>query len=77
MWPSTCAAIGVISKLMDMEPSLSIGVIARDIICNCSWAVLVRLLEKHGTTDTSITTEDCDYRGKATCQRCLTKVAGR
>ena len=31
MWSGTCAAIGVVSKLMDMHAALSIGIMARDV----------------------------------------------
>ncbi len=32
MWSGRRAAIGVVAKLMDMEPSLSVWIVTRDMI---------------------------------------------
>jgi len=52
-----CAAVGVVTELMDVEAALGIGVVTRDIPCNGGWGRLGRLLEGNGTGDLRVTSD--------------------
>jgi hypothetical protein len=54
------AAIGVITKSMDVEAALSVGGVASDVPRDGRGRRLVSLLEEDGTRDTLVSTEDCD-----------------
>lgn len=55
------AAIGVVTKLMDVEASLSIGVMAGKIPADGGRGVFIGLLESHLAGDLGISSEDGNY----------------
>ena len=61
------AAIGVVTKLMDVHTSLSIGIIACDIPADSGWGRLGFLLEDHGAGDLGVTSDRCNCSQRATC----------
>lgn len=57
----TGAAIGVVTELMDVEASLSIGVVAAKIPADGGRGVFIGLLESHLAGDLGISSEDGNY----------------
>jgi hypothetical protein len=55
------AAVGVVTELVDVHASLSVGVVAGDVPCDLGVGVLVLLLEGHGTSDLGVTAKLCNY----------------
>jgi hypothetical protein len=55
------AAVGVVTKLMDVHATLSIGVVASDIPCDGSWGGLRVLFEGDGSSDLRITSDGSNY----------------
>ena len=64
--PGGCAAVGIISELMDVEATLGIGVVASDIPCNGGWGRLGRLLEGNGSRNLGVTSDGCNYNAQNT-----------
>ena len=60
VWASACAAVSVVAKSVDVHATLSVGIVARDIIGDGGWGTLGVLLEGHGALDIGVTTENCD-----------------
>lgn len=56
------AAVGVVAELMDVETTLGIGVVARDVPADGGWARLGGLLEGDGAADVGVTTENSNCR---------------
>ena len=56
------AAVGVVTELMDVEATLGVGIVARDVPADGSWARLGGLLEGDGAPDVGVTTEDSNCR---------------
>ena len=54
------AAVGVVTKGVDMEATLGVGVVALDVPGDGGGRVLVGLLEGDGARDLGVTTEDAD-----------------
>jgi len=55
------ATIGIVTKLVDVHATLSIGVVASDIPCNGSWGGFRFLLEGNGAGNLRVTSEGCNY----------------
>lgn len=55
------AAVGVVTELVDVERTLSVGVVAGDVPGDGGGGVLGGLLEGDGTVDLGVTTEDSDW----------------
>lgn len=62
MRASTGAAVGVVTKLMDVEASLRIWVMAGDIPADGGRGVLIGLLESHLASDLGVSSEDGNWR---------------
>ena len=54
------AAIGVVSKLVDVESTLGIGIVTSDVPGNDGVGVFGGLLESDGALDIGVTTKNCD-----------------
>ena len=54
------AAVGVVTELMDMNPTFSVGVVASDVVADAGFAGLGGLFKGHGAGDLGIATEDCN-----------------
>ena len=61
MRSSTSAAIGVVSKLVNMHATLGAGVIAGDVVGDGGWGGLGRLLEGDGPRNLGVSAEDGNY----------------
>jgi hypothetical protein len=63
------AAVGVVTELVNMESTLSVGVVAGDVPGDGGRGALVSLLEGDGAGDLSVTTEDsnCGYKWLLSC----------
>lgn len=55
------AAVGVVTELVDVESTLSVGVVAEDVPRDSGGSVLGGLLKGDGTVDLGVTTEDSDW----------------
>lgn len=60
------AAVGVVTELVNVESTLSVGVVAGDVPRDSGGGVLVSLLKGDGAGDLSVTTEDSNCTGKET-----------
>lgn len=60
MRTSGCAAIGVVTKLMDVHATLSVGIVAGDVPSNGCGGVFGFLLEGDGTGDLGVTSDGCN-----------------
>ena len=60
MWPRGCAAVGVVTELVNVHATLSVRVVAVDLVGDGCWGRVVGLLEADGSADFGVTTEDCD-----------------
>jgi hypothetical protein len=56
------AAVGVVTELVNVESTLSVGVVAGDVPGDSGGGTLVSLLEGNGTGDLSVTTEDSNCK---------------
>ena len=56
------AAVGVVTELVNVESTLSVGVVAGDVPGDGGGGTLVSLLEGNGTGDLSVTTEDSNCK---------------
>lgn len=67
---SRCAAVGIISKLMDMHTPLGIGVLAGDVPCNGRWGGLGSLFERYSTCYFRVSAEfsNCNGGGVSTTE---------
>ena len=54
------AAVGVVTELVDVHATLSVGVIALEVVGDGRGAGLGGLLEGDGATDGRVTTDNCD-----------------
>ena len=57
---STCAAVCVVTELMDVHATLGGRVAAVDVVGNGGWGGFGGLFEGHGTANGRFTAEDCD-----------------
>jgi len=53
-----CAAVGVVTELVDVHASFSVGIVARDVPGDVGWRRLGALLEGDGALDVRVTSED-------------------
>lgn len=60
VWTSGGAAVGVVTKLVDVHAALGVGIVAGDVPGDGGWAVLVGLLEGNGAGDLRVTAELCN-----------------
>lgn len=58
VWAGGSAAVGVVTKLVNMHSTLGIGVIALDVVRDDSRGGLGLLGKSHGASDTRVTTEN-------------------
>jgi hypothetical protein len=56
------AAVGVVTELVNVESTLSVGVVAGDVPGDGGGGTLVSLLEGNGAGDLSVTTEDSNCK---------------
>lgn len=69
VWPSLTvragggAAVGVVTKGVDVEAALGVGVVASDVVGDGGGRGLGLLLEDDGTGDLGVTTEDGNCSG--------------
>lgn len=63
MRASRRAAVGVVTKLVDVHATLGVGVIAMDLVGDGGWGGVVGLLEGDGAADFGVTADDCDCEG--------------
>jgi hypothetical protein len=61
---SRCAAVGVVTKLVDVHATFSIGVIASDVPCDGGWGGLGGLLEGNGPSDLRVSSDSSNYDGQ-------------
>ena len=62
MWARRCAAVCVVTKLMDVHASLGIGVVAGDVPADVGWRGLGGLFESDSALDVRVTSEDSNWR---------------
>lgn len=55
------ATVGVVTELVDVEGTLSVGVVAGDVPGDGGGAVLGSLLEGDGTSDLRVSAEDSNW----------------
>jgi hypothetical protein len=58
------AAVGVVTELVDVDATLSIGVVTSDVPGDGGWGGLGFLLEGNGARDLRVTSNGCDYTRK-------------
>lgn len=59
---SRCAAVGVVTELMDVHATLSVGIVASDIPGDSGGGGLGLLLEGNGSGDLGVTSDGCNYK---------------
>jgi hypothetical protein len=64
--PSGRASVGVVTKGVDVDATLSIGIVTSDIPCDSGWGGLGCLLEGNGSGDLRVTSDGCNYNSPAT-----------
>lgn len=69
MGSSGCAAVGVVTELVDVHATLSIGVVALDIPCDGSRGALGILLESNGAGDLRVSSDGSNCKRRETCQQ--------
>ncbi len=62
MWASGSAAVGIVTELVDVDATLSIGIVASDVPCDGSWGGLGFLFEGNGAGDLGVTSNCCNYK---------------
>jgi hypothetical protein len=60
-----CAAVGVVSELMDMEGTLGICIVARKVPGDGGLRVLIGLLEGHGAGYLGVSSDGCNCRRRS------------
>lgn len=63
MRTSRCAAVGIVTELVNMHATLSIGVVTGDIVGDGGGRRLGCLFEGHLTCDFGVSSEDSDCSG--------------
>jgi len=59
---SGCAAVGVVTELMDVHATLGIRIVSGDIPSDGSWGGFGGLLESDGSGDLGVTSDGCNWR---------------
>lgn len=72
MWSSTGAAIGVVSELMNVNPSLGIRIVASNVPGDGGGRVFGGLLKVYNTLDVGVPADDSDCEGKYSISFLLT-----
>lgn len=67
VWTGRGTTVGVVTKLVNVETTLSVRVVTSDFVGNSGWLVLGSLLEVNGTGDTGITTQDSNFMCVLVC----------
>jgi len=60
VWPGGCAAVGVVTELMDVHATLGVCIVTVDLVGDGGRGRVVGLLEGDGSVDFGVTAEDCD-----------------
>jgi hypothetical protein len=55
-----CAAIGVVTELVNVHATLSVGVVAGDVPCDGGWGALTGLFKGDSALDVGVSTENSD-----------------
>lgn len=55
------ATVGVVTKLVDVEPTLGIGIVTSDLVGDGGWLILRNLFETNNTGHTGVTTQDSNF----------------
>jgi hypothetical protein len=55
------AAVGVVTELVDVETTLSVGVVTGDVPGDGGGSVLISLLEGNSTSDLRVSAEDSNW----------------
>ena len=61
MWAGRCTPVGVVTKLMDVHPTLSIGIVSTDVEGNSGRRGLGALFEGYCTGDFRVTSKDGNW----------------
>jgi len=57
------AAVGVVTELMNVHATLSVGIVTGDVPCDGGRGGLGFLLESDGTGDLGVTSDGCNWGG--------------
>lgn len=71
------AAVGVVAKGVDVEATLSVGVVAGDVVGYCRGSRLGLLLEDDCATDLFVTAENADCRAACIVSQSILLPSGR
>ena len=63
------AAVGVVTELVNVESTLGVGVVARDVPGDGGGSTLGGLVESDGTGDLGVTPENSDCRSQSASVR--------
>jgi hypothetical protein len=63
MGSGRCAAVGVVTELMDVDSTLCVRVVAGDVPCDSGGGRLGGLLEGNGTGDLRVASNERNYGG--------------
>jgi hypothetical protein len=63
MGASRCAAVGVVTELMDVDATLGVGIVAGDVPCNGGGGGLGGLLEGNRAGNLRVTADEGNYGG--------------
>lgn len=78
MRASRCAAVGVVTKGVDVHATLGVGVVASDVPADGGRVGLGGLLKGDSTSDLGVTADDANCRRpKAKCQRAVPEGQGK
>ena len=61
MRASGCAAVCVVTELVDVHASLGVGIVATDVPCYISWGRLGGLFEGDGALDVRVTSQNSNW----------------
>ena len=71
MRTSRCASIGIVTELVNMESSLSVGIVTTKVPCDGRWGRLGFLLEGDGPGDLGVSSYGCDCREGVSEKGCI------
>jgi hypothetical protein len=61
VWTSRGTAVGVVTKLVNVEATLSIDIVTSDLVGDSSWLVLRGLFKANNTGNTGVTTQYSNF----------------
>lgn len=64
MWPSAGTSVGVVSELMNVHATLSVGVMACDVPGDAGGRALRALIKRDRALDVGVSAHDGNWRGK-------------